>query len=537
MSLTNNTENWETDEIDLNLRHYTGHPTDVIKRIKKEIEQFLSTKKTIDNQVRIYSAIYNALEYYTTVSYIQPVDFDTEDSFLSCAIESFNQDFEYLSKEFNSKIPNSEPVITISARIKSPISFMEKVKEKINVYIKEGRDLKYFNESLRDIMGAKVIINPPDYIKKAGPQAESDFLHEVCYAWMSRHGIDFPESEKATSGTYRFLNVNTRYTQDKAEKVKKTGIREYSPELSFTEQDVFIPKTRIPIFERPEIDRVVKDYDYYTKPTGYQALHICVVPDYSDYLEESMLPICIIPPASNDYYIEFQFKTEKQNEFSEHGGASHRHVYKPHEIKYHRLAVPSYIEVDGPHDIADNFRSSYPSLQKKVPAKPKRLKLRNFAESFVRFYGYTFEERFGISFKDFRDAFNTKDRDDILALRKKAVFDPDRDTYHAEPVPIYVPITEDQKQSIIEKLSDPEDEAMEKVLDELGLIDSSKAKDDDVVFRIRPKIKFIPVKSPNLNHKVKTYRLLKQSHKSIMIPGNLNSKNDQPSEEQSLDEK
>ena len=38
---------WETSEVDLNLRHYSGHPSDAIKLVKRNIEKYL--RKIRDN--------------------------------------------------------------------------------------------------------------------------------------------------------------------------------------------------------------------------------------------------------------------------------------------------------------------------------------------------------------------------------------------------------------------------------------------------------------------------------------------------------
>ena len=51
--------------------------------------------------------------------------------------------------------------------------------EKVTEYILEGRDFSYFNESLRDLIGVRFVINPPAEIQAQGQQAESDFLYKV----------------------------------------------------------------------------------------------------------------------------------------------------------------------------------------------------------------------------------------------------------------------------------------------------------------------------------------------------------------------
>ena len=527
------TEAWEVDDIDLDLRHYSGHPTDVIKRIKLDIEKYLSSPKATEKQRKVYSDIYNDLDYYSAVSYIQPVDFDTEDSFLSCAIDAFNRDFEYLSKKYNSPDLTEEPVISFSARIKSPLSFVEKIKEKVSEYLAEGRDLQYFNESLRDLLGARIVVNPPAEIKSQGEQAECDYLYKIFFDLMNHHGITGNNPEAAENGLYSFIDVNTRHNPHKQEHIKdryeKFGL---SPNAA---SKVFVPAHRIPEVEVSCVDSKLKDYVLYPKESGYQSLHICVIPDYSDYMEHKFIPNCIIPPAHSHYYVEYQFRTEKQNEFAEHGLASHKMSYKPDEIAYHRLAVPYYIEVDGPHDVADNHYSKSQLGKSTIGhLRQKKLKFRNFAESYERFYGHTFEERFGISFKDFRDTFSMRERDQVLALQKVIVYDKENDLYSIEPVPIVIPITEEQKQTLIDKLQDSQNIAMTKVLDELGLIDGQKTISENaesiVIAPSKPKVKLVPVV-----HKKSTTKREPRKYKTTKHPKE-NGKQSQPQTDLKQDE-
>ena len=211
------TQSWEIPEIDLNLRHYLGNPSDVIKALKSKINRYLSNSKVSIEKRQIYSAIYNALCYYKDISYLPSAEFKIRDTFLSNCIKSFNEDYKYLAQKYNSSDPSDAPVINFIGRIKSPISFIDKVKEKITEYLEEGRDLSYFNESLRDLIGMRVIVDPPEEIKAQGPQAESDFLYEVYYDLMSHRGIT---DQKSDNATYKFIPVNTRFHPNKSEEIK-----------------------------------------------------------------------------------------------------------------------------------------------------------------------------------------------------------------------------------------------------------------------------------------------------------------------------
>ena len=97
---------WEIPEIDLNLRHYSGGPSDVIKRIKSDIERYLSNPNLQENRAvvrykedstpylvtynlrEVYSAVYNALNYYKDISYLPSAEYGTGATFLSNSIRS-----------------------------------------------------------------------------------------------------------------------------------------------------------------------------------------------------------------------------------------------------------------------------------------------------------------------------------------------------------------------------------------------------------------------------------------------------------------
>ena len=440
---------WEIPEIDLNLRHYSGHPSDVIKKIKSDIEGYLSNPdleenrtvtrynknnepSTISFNVReIYSAVYNALNYYKNISYLPSAEYETGDTFLSNSIRTFNEDYDYLSQKYNSNDLNQDQVISVSGRIKSPLSFVDKVREKVVEYIDQGRDFRYFNESLRDLIGVRFIINPPKEIADQGLEAEAEYLYKIFYDLMEHHGITRNPDEKLEKGLYRFFPVNTRYHSSKSEEIKSRPEKEgFAVWVSNGNNGFYRPTKRIPEIEQPCVDSVTKDYVRWPKYKGYQSLHVCVIPYYSDDIEHMTLPNCIIPPACRNSFMEYQFRTGKQNEYAEHGYASHNSEYKP-TGSYHRLAVPFYIEFDDIENLPDALYN--PS---KLPQKPlnyvNRLKLRNFGESFKHFYGPSFEEYFGIPFKRFRDVFGSQERNDILSKRKIVIYDEERDLYIAQ---------------------------------------------------------------------------------------------------------
>ena len=469
---------WEIPEIDLNLRHYSGGPSDVIKRIKSDIERYLSNPNLQENRAvvrykedgtpylvtynlrEVYSAVYNALNYYKDISYLPSAEYGTGATFLSNSIRIFNEDYEYLSSKYNSSDPNEPPVIDFSGRIKSPLSLVDKIREKVTEYIEQDRDFGYFNESLRDLIGMRVIVNPPKEIQEQGLQAESDYLYKVFYDLMQRHGITgFADPEVAELGAFFFIPVNSRHDPHKADKLKsRPDVEGFADFIENGEVNVFIPETRPFEIEQPCVDSVVKDYCRFPKYKGYQSLHVCIIPCYSTNVEHLEIPNCIIPPKCKSSAFEYQFRTAKQNDYAEHGRASHNVEYKPNNT-YHRLAVPFYITFDSLEDLTENYYTPQEKNKKPIHIKNK-LRLRNFGESFKKFYGFTFEEYFGIPFKKFRDSFESNDRDAILAKTKEVKFDETQKIY-------YTVNSKEAGSKVILALSQEDIEKLKKILSEV----------------------------------------------------------------------
>ena len=74
---------WEVPEVDLNLRHYAGHPSDAIKLLKRNIEKYLRNPLVPQKNREVYSAVYNALDYYKSILYSSASDFSTVTTFLN----------------------------------------------------------------------------------------------------------------------------------------------------------------------------------------------------------------------------------------------------------------------------------------------------------------------------------------------------------------------------------------------------------------------------------------------------------------------
>lgn len=482
---------WEVPEIDLNLRHYSGSVSDVFKKIKRDIVNYLMSPVATDESKRIYSAIYNALDYYEVLS----PEFSGNHDFLDSALQTFNEDLGYLSEKYNT--PESQ-VISLSARIKSPLSFVEKVKDKVNEYIAQNRNFVYFNESLRDILGVRVVVNPPPHIKSQGLQAESDYLYDVFYSLMTSRGI-LENPDTTDDNKFKFLDVNTRYDTNKLEKMKETKypgkfiLTSDNPspkELRGLERYEYIVKPATRPQALNEIDSKVKDYHFYPKKSGYQSLHICIVPKFSKNVQKMDLPSCIIPSATSDYSIEYQFRDSREDDFSNFGPASHGKL-KPFEKIYHRLAIPSFIDTD----------ETIPIMTSKKALKP-----RTFGENYQRFYGPTFENRFNINYQMFNYTFDKATQDEILAGIKVVNFDEQTNTYSAIPNPIPLCVDRNDRETI----ENPN--TMANFLEEVHISDSTltPTKADSTSSRKKSKInlyRLIPSKAKSKDNRVVTKKL------------------------------
>lgn len=489
---------WEIPEVDLNLRHYSGSVSDVFKKIKHDIVSYLMSPAATDASKKIYSAIYNALDYYEVLS----PEFSGNNDFLDSAIQTFNEDLDYLSGKYNT--PEAQ-VISLNARIKSPLSFVEKVKDKVNEYISENRNFVYFNESLRDILGVRVVVNPPPHIKSQGLQAESDYLYDVFYSLMTSRGI-LENPEISDDSKFKFLDVNTRYDTNKLEKMKKNKypgkfiLTSDTPTFKDTRRlekyECIVKPTTRPAFI-DEIDSKVKDYHFYPKKSGYQSLHICIVPKFSKNVQKMDLPNCIIPSATSDYSIEYQFRDSREDDFSNFGPASHGKL-KPFEKIYHRLAIPSFIDTD----------ETIPIMTSKRALKP-----RTFGENYQRFYGPTFENRFNINYQMFSYTFDEATQDDILAGVKVVNFDEHTNTYNAVPNPIPLCVERNDRQT----LEDPN--TMASALEEVHVSDSSLVprKTDSTSSRKKNKIclyKLVSSKTKSKDNRVLSKKLKVSSRKN-----------------------
>lgn len=414
-------------EVDLNLRHYIGESTDVIKDVKNNIRDYLRNPEVSDTNRSIYSAIYHALTYYENIANLSLTGITGSKTFLENTIEQFEKDFKYLSNKYNSKNISVPTVIFAKARIKSPISALDKILEKVAEYVHEGRDLSKLNESLRDFMGLRIIVEPPLEIKAKGKQAESDFCYKVFNDLLEYRGIYRQINNETTLPTdYTFIPVNTSHDPNKLQKLKERPIKEgflYNPD----DIQIYIPKTRPDSLEK--IDEFLKDYRMYPKVNLYQRLHVCASPFFSEFIPEQKISSFIMPTSSKNTAIEYQFCSMDEEKFAEYGKSAHT-LYKSNK-NYHRLAVPLFIKPD--------FGT-------------QTMRLCRFDESMKDFYGYTFKSMFNIDYQTFLQTFNTRQQDEILARNLVVEFDKDKQDYRLIPSKNTFIFTDEQNPNFVENL-------------------------------------------------------------------------------------
>lgn len=435
-------------EIDLNLKHYAGERSDVIKEVLLQIKKYLRNPEVPLEHRVIYSAIYNSLTYYKNISSLSITGETEGKTFLEKTICQINEDYKYLADKYGTDKTN--PVITMKARIKSPISAMDKILDKVSEYVKEGRDLTLLNESLRDFIGIRVIIDPPSEIKAKGKQAESDYCYQIFDDLMKHHGVSRQLlGENQEENDYEFIPVSTHHDPNKLKKLKERPEKEgYSVDPDAA--GVFIPKTRPDVVEL--YDEYFKDYRMWPKSMLYQRIHSCVHPQFEGYESfDSAIPTYIIPSKNNKPSMEYQFCTAEEEEYSEHGGASHTD-YK--DRAFYRLRIPLLMSLD---------------------KKQNKIRLHRLDESMEEFYGYSFKDMFNIDYQDFLEVFDTNERDDILAGIKLVSYNPEHNEYclNDNPKAVLLDTSHKGAKFIKDLLGNASKEELEKFYDANGLLDGS----------------------------------------------------------------
>lgn len=466
-------------KLSLNLRQYIGDRSDAIKDFKAEIGNYLKTTTLPEETRKIYSAIYNAISYYQTISDLSISGESAQKTFLENTISEFNKDYQYLSEKYNSKNPCVPPVIQSKGRIKSPISAIEKILSKVSEYVQDDQDLTHLNDSLRDFIGLRIIIDPPTHIKAQGKKAESDFCYEVFNDLLTHRGITRQTRGKTAEDTdHEFIFVNTVHDPHKLEAMKNRPAK-YGFQFDPKEVGVYIPDSRPKYVE--EYDQYFKDYKIYPKHKLYQRLHICAYPCYSKSIPEANIPSYIIPPTANTPSIEYQFCSADEENFAEYGKAAHT-IYKT-DRTFHRLGIPLFMKVD---------------------ENTNKIRLTRLDESMETFYGYSFKSLFNIDYQTFLNTFDSNTRDEILAGNKKINFNEETQEYELEPCkkPLFLDTEDKTLENIKNLFSHGSKEEIEDFYEQNGLLDGTIHPDKSSTKTLAPQFEIFeiePGKTPELD--------------------------------------
>lgn len=280
------------DIFKLNITDISGNNSrEILNTYINELESYIKTHSLDNASLQIYNAYLNGLKYYRTISNPNGIFFET-------ILDLVSKQYTLLEKKY--------PGLKLEGRIKSILSANEKIKDKICEYIKTGRDLSKLNFSLRDFVAFRFILPPAKF---------ESLAIQNCYRLLGDH--------IKISRKQGFVPV--QISKEKMEQIKSPTNYSLNPE----DLGIHIPKFRSPFFKR-EFDNFVKDYIRYPKKTLYQSLHYCVNAPK-------------IKGNEFDSAIEFQFRTSRMHQNSEHGIFSHDEIYKPNEF-FHILNVPTFIK-------------------------------------------------------------------------------------------------------------------------------------------------------------------------------------------------
>ncbi len=471
-------------EPDLNMKHYIGSREDVLKKLKTAISEYLQHKEVQDPERVFYSSIYHGISYYQQIT-DRSISMESEgQTFLENALKAINDDYRYLADNYNSNDPTIPEVISFKGRIKSPSSAIEKLLDKAKEYYLDGMDFAMLNESLRDFFGVRIVIDPPQEIKSQGKQAESDYLYMIMHDFLERKGLDRQIDGNPLPTDYTFTTVNTVHEPNKLEKIierpEKEGFSSQAMEaMNLPGKYRFYIPTSVP---EPILryHDYIKAYRLYPKFQGYQRDHICAYPPYASTIKLPKYPRYINDTKSLKPCIEYQFCLGDEEYHADHGIASHR-IYKYYGRDSDNTAFENSQEIDW-SNVENSFsRYSIPMILV-TDRDTNVIRLSRFDEAMEAYHGFSFKNFFGIDYQTFLEKFDTEERDEIFAQRKKVKFDPEQNDYSLVPNQRYVLVDPSKDGEYFSNMVRNSDrETFMKFLDKNGLLDGTISIDSPYV--------------------------------------------------------
>lgn len=253
----------------LKMEDIPGTNNEVLTIYLYELNKFIRTHNLSKSEKMLYSALQSSLEYYKYIS-------DTNSPFFSSLLDYTERETLALQKKY----PNLD--IKTSLRVKSPISAYNKILDKIQEYIRDGRDLKDLNSSLRDFIGIRRIISQKNALKNNPRKSALKTLE------FSKDQLLFQEKMD-----FNLIPIR----ESKIHAIEEPHAYQIDPE----EEQMYIPK-------QPEIPRdlvgkfryFVKNYIAYPKKSLYQTLQYCT-----------------FLPFSKQYAVEYQVRDENMHRIAE----------------------------------------------------------------------------------------------------------------------------------------------------------------------------------------------------------------------------
>ena len=306
------------DIFNLKLTDISGNTSEeILDTYINNLENFINTTNLPSSSYKIYMAYLNGLKYYQSLA-------NPNDNAFKELLSFMNSQYITLKKKY--------PKLNLEGRIKSLLSADEKIKDKICEYIKENRDLKNLNFSLRDFIAFRYILPKNKFFN-------SEFLEvQRCYKLL-KDQIHIAEKQG-------FNPIPIR--KERLEKIK--GKHNYN--INPKEVNLYIPKFKSPFFLK-RFSSFVRDYIRYPKETLYQSLHYSAnLPNFENTSQKA---------------IEFQFRTSNMHKHSEYGIFSHDKIYKQNNF-FHILNVPTYIKSNNygllePLTFEKNLKTKYDDFQ------------------------------------------------------------------------------------------------------------------------------------------------------------------------------
>lgn len=267
----------------LNIDNYPGlFPKDIMgpyidnfTKTFSEIPWDSYARKPLDTNIRL-------MNYYKTIS-------DKNSMQIRYALQFCNDLKKSLTEYAKATYQMFDIQIELKGRIKSPTSTIVKFKNKINEYMKKGKDLDSLQ--VNDLFAFRTIITVKD---KAGNILDDNTAIPVCYD-ITEQAVEFAK---------QYQYIQTMPSKPRSDK--------HAP---IVHDNVTKPTSRPAYIVDNE--NIIKDYIFYPKRnTNYQSEHI-------------KLKLSI--PEREALYFEMQIRTHEMNEHAEHGPASHL-IYKSRNL-------------------------------------------------------------------------------------------------------------------------------------------------------------------------------------------------------------